>query len=83
MNTYISILNDGKNLKKEQAKALLIDILNGVYTDNDILQFLTLYEKKMYHWQEVVGFVQAMKETCVKLAPKLNAPIIDVCGTGG
>ena len=69
MNTYITILKEGKNLKKEQAKRLLIDILNGVYSDNDIFEFLTLYEEKMYHWQELVGFVQAMKETCVKISP--------------
>jgi anthranilate phosphoribosyltransferase len=33
--------------------------------------------------EEILGFARAMRDTCIKVEPRLNNTLIDTCGTGG
>ena len=83
MKNIIKQLNDKQDLSVEQAKQVLTTILLGNHKNQDIEDFLIAFENKPYHWQEFLGFTQAMKACCKSLDTKIKKPIMDVCGTGG
>ena len=87
MNRIIQKLQEGQHLNTNQAKDVLTDILLGKYSDKQVEEFLIVFESKSksnsYHWQELLGFIQAMKSCCISINTTIKKPIMDICGTGG
>tara|TARA_B100000427_G_scaffold95770_1_gene78879 strand:+ start:7155 stop:8171 length:1017 start_codon:yes stop_codon:yes gene_type:complete len=83
MNKAIHILQEGNNLKSELAREVLLKILTGNCLDSDVENFLIEFESKPYHWEDLIGFIQAMKESCISINKTIKKPVMDVCGTGG
>lgn len=83
MRDVILKLQYGKNLSTSQAEDVLMSILSGQVNEQDIEQFLSTYELKKYHWKEMLGFILALKKSCLSIKNPGNYSLIDLCGTGG
>jgi anthranilate phosphoribosyltransferase len=78
------ILNDlisHRPLSKETAKRVLVDLASGKYNASQMSAFMTVYMMRAITLDELRGFREAMLELCIQV--KFDAPVMDVCGTGG
>jgi anthranilate phosphoribosyltransferase len=76
------ILIDKKNLKPEEIKGVISDMLSGVTNTADIVEFLTFLNSKGETVEELTAAVEAMlKYVEPIIVDKPN--ILDTCGTGG
>lgn len=73
----------GNSLSEEEAYFFMISIMKGEVSDIVLSSFLTSIHMRVETSDELVGFVKAMRESCVKPASKFNFDYIDTCGTGG
>jgi anthranilate phosphoribosyltransferase len=77
--TYLFAQN---TLSMGEAKAILLRIGQGEFSDAEIASFLTVYLMRKITPQELAGFREALLELCIPLNfSEYNT--IDVCGTGG
>ena len=81
MKTILNELIDHRSLSKETAKEVLIALASGKFNPSQMTAFMTVYMMRSITVEELVGFRDAMLELCVPV--KLDAPVMDVCGTGG
>jgi anthranilate phosphoribosyltransferase len=82
MKDILNYLIEHKTLDKEQAKAVLINIAVGKYSNSEIAAFLTVYLMRSVTVQEMSGFREAMLELCVPVEID-EYDAMDLCGTGG
>jgi anthranilate phosphoribosyltransferase len=77
----IAALVDGVELSREQARAVMNEIMSGECTDAQIGAFLTALRLKGETVGEIAGCAEVMREK----ATAIRAPggCIDTCGTGG
>lgn len=71
-----------KTLSKEQAKTILTDISQQKYSHVQIASFLTVFAIRSVTVDEMCGFVEALREGCVRVHLE-GYDTIDMCGTGG
>lgn len=71
-----------KTLSREAAKAVLVDIGNGVYNEHEITAFMTVYLMRSITIDELDGFRDALLELAVRVDLG-GADVIDIVGTGG
>jgi len=80
-----NILNDlfsGKTFSKEEARAILVRIAEGQFSDAEIASFLTVFRMRRITGEELAGFRKALLDLCVPIdLSEYNT--IDVVGTGG
>ena len=83
----LKTITDGRNLSREQADAVMEEILAGRAGDQEIAALLTGLREKGETVEELVGFATAMRR---RAAPVFSAPasndvprLVDTCGTGG
>lgn len=69
------------SLTEQEAYLLMCQILDGKYSPEKISGLLTALRSKGETYDEVIGFVHAMREFATKL--NINADVVDTCGTGG
>ena len=81
MKKVLAELIDHYSLTKETAKQVLVDLASGKYNPSQVSAFMTVYMMRSIKIEELEGFRDAMLELCIPV--KLDAPIMDVCGTGG
>lgn len=82
MKKILNYLFEHKNLSREQAKEVLHNISNHVYSDAEIAAFITVYLMRSITIDELQGFRDALMELCVPV--DLNGhDVIDIVGTGG
>lgn len=81
MKKLLQYLFDYKTLSREQAKDTLINISKGVYNDNEITAFVTVFLMRSITIEELQGFTDALLELAVKV--NLGDDLIDIVGTGG
>ncbi len=82
MKEILTRLTNGEKLSREEAKATLFKITEGIYSDIEISSFLTVYMMRDITAEELGGFRDALLEKAVK--PNLDGSnAIDLCGTGG
>lgn len=82
MKNILNRLINHEKLSKEEAKNVLCNISNGMYNENQIASFLTVFMMRSITVQELEGFRDALLELC--LAVDLNDyNTVDLCGTGG
>ncbi|CAN5216202.1 anthranilate phosphoribosyltransferase [soil metagenome] len=81
MKKILQYLFEHKTLSKEQAKEVLINISKGVYNDNEIASFTTVYLMRSITIEELQGFKDALMELCIPVT--FSDKVIDIVGTGG
>lgn len=78
----IKILAEKKELRPEEIKAVILDMLSGVTETQDIVEFLTFLNSKGETVSEITAAVEAMLEYVEPII--VDRPnILDTCGTGG
>src|SRR5690554_1638241 len=81
MKRTIEGLLNGKTLSEDRAYDLMIHMLGGNISNEQIAAILSILRFRGETVDEIVGFAKGMKETCAKLSPPF--PVLDTCGTGG
>jgi anthranilate phosphoribosyltransferase len=82
MKTILSKLFEHRELDREEAKSVLIDVAHGKFNHVQVSAFTTVYNMRHITLGELEGFRDALLELCVPL--ELNGEdTIDIVGTGG
>lgn len=81
MKEVLNMLINHRPLSKEMAKQVLVDIASGKHNQSQMSAFMTVYMMRAITLDELRGFRDAMLELCIPV--KFDAPVMDVCGTGG
>ncbi len=68
-------------LDRGQAKNVLFELASGRHNTAQIASVLTVYLMRPVTVEELQGFREAMLELCLPV--RFDAPVMDVCGTGG
>jgi anthranilate phosphoribosyltransferase len=76
-----------ESLSREQARAVMAEILAGNCTDAQIAGLLVAMHMKGETVEEIVGFAEAIRAAAAPLAlassPASQDSLVDTCGTGG
>ncbi len=81
MKEILNELIEHRSLSQQASRQVLIDLASGKYNASQVSAFMTVYMMRAITIQELQGFRDAMLELCVPV--RFDAPLIDVCGTGG
>ncbi|MEO6813385.1 MAG: anthranilate phosphoribosyltransferase [Ginsengibacter sp.] len=82
MKKILLYLFEHKTLSRERAKDVLINISKGIYSDNEIASFTTVFLMRSITIDELLGFKDALMELCVPV--NLDGySVLDIVGTGG
>ncbi len=82
MKQFIQKASEREDLTKEEASSAMRSIMEGQASEAQIAGFLMALRLKGEHPDEILGFVEVMREKSLKI--KLDDPdAIDMCGTGG
>jgi len=82
MKAYLQKVSERRDLTKEEASLAMRDIMDGNATEAQIGAFLIALKLKGEHPDEILGFVEVMREKSIKV--RVDDPdAIDMCGTGG
>jgi len=81
MKHILNELIEHRSLDKNTARQVLIDLASGKYNASQMSAFMTVYMMRAITLDELEGFRDAMLELCIPI--RLDAPVMDVCGTGG
>jgi anthranilate phosphoribosyltransferase len=88
----IEIIKAQTHLTREEARAVMQQLLSGSVPDDEILAFLAALRDKGEQAGELIGFAEVMRahaaETLRTAGVKLESishrePLLDTCGTGG
>ncbi|HXM23269.1 MAG TPA: anthranilate phosphoribosyltransferase [Terriglobales bacterium] len=87
------IANDRQSLSREEARAVMSQVLTGKCTDAQIAALLVALHMKGETVEEIVGFAEAIRAAAVPLGLRPNHTVdvsgterdalVDTCGTGG
>ena len=79
------LAEDGAQLTREQASAVLREILSGETPELETASLLTVLATRGEQAPELAGFVDVMREQCipVPLTDQERAELVDCVGTGG
>jgi anthranilate phosphoribosyltransferase len=87
------IANHRQSLSREEARAVMAEVLSGRCTDAQIAALLVALHMKGETVEEIVGFAEAIRQAAVPLEPVRNSTVfvtgtghdalVDTCGTGG
>jgi anthranilate phosphoribosyltransferase len=78
----ISTLLDGHDLSREEARAVMAEIMSGDATSAQIGGFLIALRAKGETADEIAGCAEAMRSHVLEVTPT-RADVVDVVGTGG
>jgi anthranilate phosphoribosyltransferase len=81
MKEILNELIEHRSLSKETAHKVLIELASGKYNQSQMSAFMTVYMMRAITIDELQGFRDAMLELCIPI--RFDAPVMDVCGTGG
>ena len=81
MKQILNELIDHQSLTKETARQVLVDLASGKFNPSQMSSFMTVYMMRNITIDELQGFRDAMLELCIPV--QFDAPVMDVCGTGG
>ena len=83
ISELIKKLEEKMDLKYDEVNRVMTDILSGKTTDSDNVSFLSNLAEKGETDDELLGMLDKMNEFSLKVMPKNQGTIIDMCGTGG
>lgn len=79
---YLQNIVEGRSLSQEEAKALMGEIFSSA-TDAQIGALLAALRMKGESTDEIAGFAQKMRDSAVRIHPRVKGVLVDTCGTGG
>jgi anthranilate phosphoribosyltransferase len=79
---YLQQIVDGRDLSVDEAETLMGDIFNG-FTDAQIGALLIGLRMKGESVSEIAGLAKKMRNSGVRINPKVKGTLVDTCGTGG
>ena len=82
MKKILEYLFEHKNLTREAARDVLVNISSGMYNESEIASFTTVFLMRSITIDELLGFRDALMSLCVP-ASFDGTPVIDIVGTGG
>lgn len=82
MKEQLEKVIEGENLTFDEAYTVMYSIMSGNENNSRIASLLTALKIKGETYEEVAGFVKAMREKVIKIKCD-DENVIDVCGTGG
>ena len=87
------IANHGESLSRDEARAVMSEVLSGKCTDAQIAALLVALRMKGETVEEIVGFAEAIRAVATPLSVHRNSTVdvsdterdalVDTCGTGG
>jgi anthranilate phosphoribosyltransferase len=83
ISELIKKLEGKTNLSYDEINEIMTDILSGKTTDSENVSFLSNLADKGETDDELLGMLDKMNEFALKVVPKNQGTIIDMCGTGG
>lgn len=82
MKEYLAIVSEGRHLTRQEASGAMRTIMEGNSTDAQIGALLLALRVKGEQTEELLGFVDVMREMGTRVAIE-DPDAIDMCGTGG
>jgi anthranilate phosphoribosyltransferase len=82
LTAALTSLSAGEDLGQSEARAVILEIMNGRAGDAQTAAFLSLLRAKGETAEEIVGIARAMTELAEKVEVEADV-ILDTCGTGG
>src|SRR6202041_2633186 len=76
------IANPRQSLAREEARAVMTEVLAGQCSDSQIAALLVALHMKGETVEEIVGFAEAIRAAAVPLELQANS-VLDTSGTGG
>ncbi len=83
ISEIIKKLQEKTDLSYDEVNGVMTDILSGKTTDSENASFLSDLADKGETDDELLGMLDKMNEFSLKVVPKNQGTIIDMCGTGG
>ena len=83
ISDLIKQLQDKTDLTYDEINNVMTDILSGNTTLEENIGFLSNLAEKGETDDELLGMLDKMQELSLKIEPKTDGTIIDMCGTGG
>jgi len=83
ISEIIKKLQEKTDLSYDEVNGVMTDILSGKTTDSENASFLSDLAEKGETDDELLGMLDKMNEFSLKVVPKNQGTIIDMCGTGG
>ncbi|MEX2535636.1 MAG: anthranilate phosphoribosyltransferase [Trueperaceae bacterium] len=74
---------DGHTLSRADAREVMGKLMDGQLSQMQAAALLAALRTRGETIEEIVGFAEAMRERAVKVAPRVEGPLLDTCGTGG
>jgi len=82
INETLSKVVDGHPVDRAEAQAAMAAIMSGECTPAQIGAFLVALRMRGETVEQVAGFAEAMRGSCVRIATQ-HPDVVDTCGTGG
>ncbi|MDI9616916.1 MAG: anthranilate phosphoribosyltransferase [Methanothrix sp.] len=79
---YLARLIEGQNLTMAEAESMLGAFFDGA-TDAQIASALTALRMKGETAEELAGMAKRMRESAIRIRPRVSGTLVDTCGTGG
>ncbi len=79
----IQRVTERKDLDSILARDAMNELMNGESSETNIGAFLAGLKSKGESTAEIAAFAEVMREKSIRLKPKVDKDLIDVCGTGG
>lgn len=83
ISEFIKKLEEKTDLTYDEINEIMTDILSGKTNDSENVSFLSYLADKGETDDELLGMLDKMNEFALKVVPKNQGTIIDMCGTGG
>ena len=83
ISELIKKLQEKTNLSYDEVNGVMTDMLSGKTTDSENVSFLSRLAEKEETDDELLGMLDKMNEFSLKVVPRNQGTIIDICGTGG
>ena len=83
ISEYISKLEQKIDLTYDQMSEIMSEVLSGKTSDDQNMSILSNLSKKGETDDELLGMLDKMQELSLKIMPKNQGTVIDMCGTGG
>ena len=83
ISEYISKLEQKIDLTYDQMSEIMSEVLSGKTNDKQNVSILSNLSQKGETDDELLGMLDKMQELSLKITPKNQGTVIDMCGTGG
>ena len=80
--SYLEKIVQGRDLTLEEAEGLMGEILSSA-TDAQIGSLLIALRIKGESVSEIAGFARKMRQSAIRIHPRVKGTLVDTCGTGG